>query len=126
MLTRRFVLAASAVVLVALLGAASMQAWSSLNHVNHLTFSGVVSLPGVTLAPGTYTFEAGPQDNDRSIVRVMTRDGRTILYQGLTTPVSRPRGRAPVVVFGEARVGQPTPIRVWYPMRSTIGHQFGH
>jgi hypothetical protein len=124
MFTRRFVLTAYAVVLVALLGAASTQAWSSINHINHLTFSGVVSLPGVTLAPGTYTFEAGPMDSDRSLVRVLTRDGRTILYQGFTTPVSKPRGRAPVVVLGEALAGQPTPIRVWYPMHLTIGHQF--
>ena len=123
MFTRRFALVASAVVLVAL-GAATTQAWSSLNHVNHLTFNRVVSLPGVTLVPGTYTFEAGPQDTDRSIVRVLTRDGRTILYQGFTTPVSRPRGRMPVVMFGEAPAGRPTPIRVWYPMRSSIGHQF--
>jgi hypothetical protein len=106
-------------------GAASMQASSSLNHINHLTFSGAVSLPGVTLAPGTYTFEAGPQDTDRSVVRVLTRDRRTILYQGFTTPVSRPESTAaPVVVFGEALAGQPTPIRVWYPMQRRIGHQF--
>jgi hypothetical protein len=102
-----------------------MQASSSLNHINHLTFSGVVSLPGVTLAPGTYTFEAGPQDTDRSVVRVLTRNGRTILFQGFTTPVSRPlASAAPVVVFGEAPAGQPAPIRVWYPMQRRIGHQF--
>jgi hypothetical protein len=121
MFTRRIVLAAVVTVIV---GAASMQAWSSINHVNHLTFNGAVSLPGVTLGAGTYTFEAGPQDNDRSIVRVTTRDGRTILYQGFTTPVSKPRGRVPAVVFGEAPAGRATPIRVWYPMQSTVGHQF--
>jgi hypothetical protein len=124
MSTRRFVLTASAVVLVALLGAASTQAWSSLNRVNHLTFSGPVSLPGLTLASGTYTFEAGPLDSDPSVVRVTTRDGRRVLYQGLTTPVSRPRGSVPVVMFGEAPAGAPVPIKIWYPTQGTNGHQF--
>jgi hypothetical protein len=125
MFTRRFAFVASAVVLVALLSVGSTQAASSFSRINHLTFSGPVSLPGVTLAAGTYTFEAGPRDTDPHLVRVTTRDGQRILYQGLTTPVSRPSGRnvAPVML-GEAPAGQPAPIRVWYPMRSTIGHQF--
>jgi len=90
MLTRRFVLAAGALVVVALIGAASTHAWSI--RVNHLTFSGAVALPGVTLAAGSYTFQAGPLDTDPNIVRVLTRDGRRVLYQGFTTPVSRPGG----------------------------------
>jgi hypothetical protein len=122
MFTRRSVLTAGVLVVVAVLGAASVQAWST--RVNHLTFSGAVSLPGVTLAAGTYTFEAGPVETDPNIVRVLTRDGRRVLYTGFTTPVSRPAGRVPAVMFGEARAGQPTPIRVWYPSGASIGHQF--
>jgi len=122
MFTRRFVLTAGALAVVALLGAASAQAWS--NRINHLTFNGRVSLPGVTLAAGTYTFQAGPFDTNPNVVRVLTRDGRQVLYTGFTTPVSRPAGRVPAVMFGEAPAGQPTPIRVWYPMGASIGHQF--
>ena len=118
----RFVVTVSAVVVVALLGAASTQARSTRNH---LTFSGPVSLPGVTLAAGTYTFESGPADTDPEIVRVTTRNGRMVLYQGFTTPVSRPAAaRVPEVVFGEASPGQATPIKVWYPTHSRVGHQF--
>lgn len=120
MLTRRIALA----IVVVALGAASAQAWSSLNRVNHLTFSGPVSLPGVTLAAGTYTFEAGPEDTDPSLVRVLTRNQRTILYQGFTTPVSRPRGTVPAVMFGEAPAGQAMPIKAWYPTQATTGYQF--
>lgn len=113
-----------ALVVVALaLGVAAAQA-ASIHRVNHLSFSGPVSLPGVTLAAGTYTFEAGPFDNNPSIVRVTTRDGRTVLYQGFTTPISRPTGRVPAVMFGEAPAGRPMPIMVWYPQQSRIGHQF--
>lgn len=59
MFIRKFVLTASAVVVLALLGVASTQAWSSLARTNHLTFSGPVALPGVMLPAGSYTFEAG-------------------------------------------------------------------
>ena len=53
MLTRKVVLTGCAVVLVALLGAASTQAWSSLTRVNHLTFSGPVALTGTVLSEGS-------------------------------------------------------------------------
>jgi hypothetical protein len=121
MCTRRIAVAA---VVAFVIGIAATQA-ASFHRLNHLTFSGPVSLPGVTLAPGTYTFEAGPQGTtDLSIVRVTTRNGRMVLYQGFTTLVARPRGNVPMVTFGEAPAGQAAPIKVWYPTQSTIGHQF--
>ena len=127
MFTRKFVLTACAVVVLALLGAASTQAWSSLTRTNHLTFSGPVALPGVVLPAGSYTFEAGPQDTDSTIVRVLTRNERRPVYQGFTTRVSRPAGTAvPVVMFGEAPAGQPMPISIWYPAHANIGYQFRH
>lgn len=62
MLTRRIVVAA---VVAFAVGVAATQA-ASFHRLNRLTFSGVVSLPGVTLAPGTYTFEAGPRTTIRA------------------------------------------------------------
>jgi len=122
MLIRRVVIGGVAALV---LGAAAAQAASSF-WINHLTFSGPVALPGVTLAAGTYTFEAGPLDTDPNIVRVLTRDRRRVLYTGFTTPVSRPPGRVPAVVFGEAPAGQAMKILVWYPTHGNIGHQFQH
>jgi ABC-type Fe3+ transport system permease subunit len=125
MCTRKLVVTALAVVAVALVGVASSHARSSFHRTNYLTFNGPVSLPGVTLAAGAYTFVAGPMDSDPSLVRVLTRDGRQVLYQGFTTPVTRPAGRAvPAIVFGEARANAPMPIRVWYPTLSSVGYQF--
>lgn len=125
MLHRRLVRIACAVVVAALLGAASAQAWSSLTRTNHLTFTGAVALPGVVLAPGSYTFESGPVDFDPNLVRVMSRDGRRLLYQGFTAPVSRPRNvTGPVVMFGEAPAGQARPIAEWYPVGRSDGHKF--
>jgi hypothetical protein len=123
MTNRRLVWITCAIAAAALVTTA-VQAASSMTRTNYLTFSGPVALPGVTLAAGTYTFEAGPVDTDPNIVRVLTRDGRRVLYTGLTTPVSRPSGRVPPVVFGEALAGRPMPISVWYPTQASIGHQF--
>lgn len=125
MFNRRIALTACAVVVVALFGAASTQAWSSLTRTNHLTFSGAVALPGVVLNAGSYTFEAGPQGIDNHVVRVSSRDGRRILFTGFTTLVTRPQGsRGVMVSLGEAPAGQPKPIMAWYPAHSAIGYQF--
>jgi len=124
MLNRRLVLTGCTVAVLAL-AASSALAWSSIARTNHLTFSGAVALPGVVLTPGSYTFQAGPMDTDRNVVRVTTRDGRRTLFMGFTIPVSRPQGsRGVIVSLGEAPAGQPRPILVWYPSDSTIGYQF--
>jgi hypothetical protein len=124
MFTRRFVLSVVAVAGIAVVGAASLYARAPLTRVNHLTFSKAVRLPGALLTPGTtYTFEAGPLGTNMDIVRVTTRDGQRVLYQGFTIPVSRP-ARGPMVSLGEAPVGAPQPISVWYEDGSTTGHRF--
>ena len=125
MLKRTVVLMAGAAAVAALLITASSTDASSmsLSRINHLTFSGSVRLPGAVLTPGTYTFEAGPSGTDRNIVRVITRDGRKVLFQGFTIPVSRP-SRGPIVSMGEASAGAPQPIAVWYEDSATSGHQF--
>lgn len=124
MFNRRFVLIAGAVVVGALLtGSATQAAWPT--RINHLTFNGPVALPGVVLAAGSYTFEAGPGDVDRNVVRVTTRDRQRLIYVGFTRPVMRRTiTNTPAVVFGEAPAGQPMPIREWYPIGSDRGHKF--
>ncbi|MBI3048670.1 MAG: hypothetical protein HYY76_10220 [Acidobacteria bacterium] len=125
MVNRRFVVAGCAAAVVVLLAASSTLAWSSLARTNHLTFSAAVALPGVVLSPGSYTFQAGPQDTHPNIVRVTTRDGRRVLFMGFTTPVARSHdSRGLVVSIGEAPAGQPKPIMAWYPSDSSIGYQF--
>ena len=88
----------------------------------HLTFSQAVSLPGVVLPAGVYTFEAIRPD----IVRVSSRDGQRVLYTGFTHRVAKPKGlgRDVLVSFGEARRGEPMPITRWYPELRAAGHAF--
>jgi hypothetical protein len=114
--------------LVAVVGvsASSPQAaaqFTPLTKVNNLTFSKAAVLPGVTLAPGTYTFEAGPGNSSPNIVRV-SRSRQTV-FIGMTIPAIRAQGAAPgFVTFGEATRGEAARILAWYPAGSNQGHQF--
>ena len=115
----------AAVAVAAMAGAVSAHA-SWISRVNHLTFSGTVALPGAVLPAGSYTFEAAPPSGGLDVVRVVTRDGKRVMFQGFTTAVLRPAGLGhnDLVAFGEAAAGQPVPIAAWYPVGSPTGHRF--
>ena len=126
MLNRRIVLTAVAVVLAVAFTVPSMQAGASLSNVNRVTFNHSVALPGVILLPGSYTFEAGALGMSPNIVRVTSPDYQKLYFVGLTQRVARPANMAPnqVVSLGESPIGQPSPIRAWYPIGSQSGHEF--
>ena len=115
-------------VVMGILAASSSHAAShmgALTMTNDLTFSKAVALPGVTLAAGTYVFEAGPGGTTPNIVRVLSQNRQKLLYLGFTVPVIR-RAEVPssIVTFGEARNGEAAPITAWYPTGSNSGHEF--
>ena len=98
----------------------------SLSHRTVLTFSGPVSLPGVSLSAGSYTFEIADPDASGEAVVVKDRERSQVLYMGLTKFVRRPQNATyrSLVTFGEARDGRPTPIIAWYPSGELWGRQF--
>jgi hypothetical protein len=113
-----------ATVLAGLLAAASM-ARADAGHTNYLTFSAPFALPGVSLPAGTYAFEAVvPGSYD--IVQVSSRDRAHVYLRAFTRRVARPRGlRADrQVVFNEVQAGVTPPVRTWFPIGQTIGHEF--
>ena len=125
MFTRNLALIAGVAAVEAVLTATSSQAGMPMTRVNNLTFSHAVALPGVTLAAGTYVFEAGPGGTNSNLVRVRTVNQQKQLFLGFTIPISRPAdapGR--LLIFGEAQAGEPTPIVAWYPVGSDRGHEF--
>jgi hypothetical protein len=115
---------ACATAVLALMVGASGYAFSNI-HENRLTFSKPVSLPGVTLPAGSYTFDvASPTALDVVVVR--SADGRKTLYMGFTQTVTRPRNMskdAPIA-FGEAPANAARPISTWYEIGNSTGHQF--
>jgi hypothetical protein len=64
----------------------------SASRTTYLTFSGPVALPGVTLPAGTYTFERANPDGDVHVVRVSSRDQRTVYLLAFTHLIERPDG----------------------------------
>jgi hypothetical protein len=120
---RNSVLVGAAVVALVVM-AASAHAWTS--RINYVTFSGAVSLPGVVLPSGTYTFELAPPSGGLDVVRVSSRDNRRVFYFGFTQAVLRPAGlgQNDIVTFGEAASGQAAPIEAWFPLGSETGHRF--
>lgn len=124
MLKSRLVVVSSMLVLAGVLGAASV-ARGNVSHVNYLTFSAPFALPGVTLPAGTYTFElVVPGSYD--VVRVMSRDHERVYLTAFTKRVERPRGLSAnrQIVFGEVPTGMTPPIKAWFPIGDSLGHEF--
>jgi hypothetical protein len=126
MFNRRIALAALVLALVTVFVAPSMHAGASLSNVNRVTFNHSVALPGVILLPGSYAFEAGALGMSPNVVRVTSPDYQKLYFVGLTQRVTRPANMASnqVVALGEAPIGEPSPIRAWYPIGSQSGHEF--
>jgi hypothetical protein len=122
MCIRKSLLVLAGAAVMAIVVAASAHAWT--NDTNYLTFNAPISLPGVTLPAGTYTFRL-PSDTDRNIVQVLNRAGNKSYYMGITRPVLRPRaGTEMLVMVGEASAGQARPIQAWFPLGERDGHSF--
>jgi hypothetical protein len=125
MFNRTSVLSACGAAILGLVMSASGHAWDA--RTNHLTFSGSVALPGVTLARGTYIFELSSPTN-LDVVRVLSRDRSRVYLTTLTMPIQRPPDMPAdrLVTFGEAKAGEPMPITAWYPEGHSIGHKFAY
>ena len=129
MFNRRVVLRACGAFLGLVIAAgttATLSASVRSNRIQYLTFSAPVSLPGVTLSRGTYTFEVANPEASADIVRVRNRATDAVVFLGFTYRVERPKGKADdrSIVFGEAPRGVAPPILEWYPGGDVTGHQF--
>ena len=124
MMNRKLVLAACIVGMVAAVMTVSSDAYA-MRIANRLTFSRAVSLPGVVLPAGTYTFESAPAGSRPELVRVLdSRD--KIMFLGFTQVGRRPFNipATQVITLEEVPAGQPAPIRAWYPAGMSVSHEF--
>ena len=96
------------------------------HKTTYLTFSQPVSLPGVSLGSGTYTFEIANPETSADVVRVTSRDGLVVYLMGFTKAIDRPNGmsRDRIVSLGEAAAGVAPPITAWWPLNESTGRQF--
>ena len=118
--------AASSAMLLLVAAEGAGRAGGTPSRKTILTFSGPVALPGVSLSPGSYTFEIADPDagGDAVVVKELTR--AQIVYMGLTAAVRRPPNvtTRSLVTFGTAPPGWPRPITAWYPSGELWGRRF--
>jgi hypothetical protein len=123
MLKSKLVLVSCVAIVAGLL--AVRAASGSIPHTNYLTFNAPFALPGVSLPAGTYVFDV-IATGSHDVVRVTSRDGSRTYLTAFTTRVQRPVG-LPVnrmIVFNEVAAGMTPPIKAWFPLGQSIGHQF--
>jgi hypothetical protein len=123
MMTRRSILTAAGATVLGLLLATSAYTWT-VSKTMYLSFSGPVSLPGLTLPAGTYMFER--VSDDLHVVRVSSRDGRSVYLTSYTHLIDRPASMpaSRFITLGEAPRGVAPPIKAWFPEGLRQGHEF--
>ena len=123
MFNRQSALAALGVMLAAA-SVVSVHTGSNVARTTHVTFSGPVSLPGVTLGTGTYIFELTNPLNSLDVVTVLDGARSRVYYTGFTQAIARPAGAVQLVSLGEASVGSAAKIVAWFPEGDGMGHKF--
>jgi hypothetical protein len=121
--TRVFGLACAVTVFVCLM-AAPVSA-QPLDKRTLFTFSGPVTLPGVTLPAGQYLFRLADPNSSSKVVQVLNADG-TKPY-GLFFTISAERlepASSPEVRFMETASGTPAAIRTWWYPGERRGYEF--
>ena len=59
------------------------------DRLTYVTFSGPVSVPGMTLAAGTYEFKILDSNTNRNIVQIFNREGTKLFTTLLAVPATR-------------------------------------
>jgi len=89
------------------------------------TFSGPVAMPGVTLPAGQYLFRLANPDSGKSVVQVLSPDGRTPYGMFFTMAAERFEAPStPEVRFMETAAGMPAAIRTWWYPGDRRGYEF--
>ena len=121
--TRVFGLACAVAVFVCLMAApASAQ---PLDKRTLFSFSGPITLPGVTLPAGQYLFRLADPNSSAKVVQVLNADGTKPYGLFFTIPAERLEpASSPEVRFMETASGTPAAIRTWWYPGERRGYEF--
>jgi hypothetical protein len=116
-------LAATAVAVLLTSAVAAAQGQVTDNRLTNVTFSAPVSVPGHTLAPGTYHFQLLDSQTDRNIVQIFDKDNHLVATL-MAVPAKRnePEGD-PVITFKETRSNMPPAVHYWYYAGESSGSE---
>jgi hypothetical protein len=121
--TRVFGLACAVAVFVCLV-AAPVSA-QPLDKRTLFTFSGPVTLPGVTLPAGQYLFRLADPNSSSKVVQVLNAEGTKPFGLFFTIPAERLEpASTPEVRFMETASGTPAAIKTWWYPGERRGYEF--
>jgi LPXTG-motif cell wall-anchored protein len=124
MLSTRFFSLACAVAVFVCLMAAPVSA-QPLDKRTLFTFSGPVTLPGVTLPAGQYLFRLADPNSSAKVVQVLNADGTRHYGLFFTLPAERLQpASTPEVRFMETASGKPPAIKTWWYPGEVRGYEF--
>lgn len=116
---------ASMALTVLTLGIAGAAQAQPSDYRTYFTFSGPVTLPGVTLPAGTYLFRLADADTSRKVVSIQSQDGRRQIAMLHTIPNQAAQApNDPEIRFMEASSSVPPPIKTWWYPGKAIGYEF--
>src|SRR5688572_23795155 len=121
---RHVVILACAVVLLACVIATPSNA-QTLDKRTLFTFSGPVSMPGVTLPAGKYLFRLANPDSGRNVVQVLNAEGTKPYGMFFAMRAERfDPASTPEVRFMETAAGTPAAIKTWWYPGERTGYEF--
>lgn len=120
----RWIWAAFGFAVVAVLVAGIARA-DSYDKRTVFTFNRPISLPGVTLPAGDYLFRIVNTETGRTVIQVLSGDGKTPYAMLHSIPeIRRDASDRPEVRFMETGKGQPSAIKTWWYPGERTGYEF--
>lgn len=105
--------------------AANAQSVNIFDDKAYLTFSGPVSLPGITLPAGKYIFRFPSRYTARSVIQVLSADRKTTYVMLQTSPAWRQVVTSdPEVRFRETASDAPPAIATFFQPFAHNGYEF--
>jgi hypothetical protein len=86
-----------------------------------------VEIPGVALPAGTYIFKLVGPDTGNRLVRVLSKDGKTVYATFFSLPETRPATAGETIVTlyeGGMATGSPEAIKAWFYPGEATGFEF--
>ena len=116
---------ASLALAVLTLGIGSAAQAQPADYKTYFTFSGPVTLPGVTLPAGRYIFRLADPNSSRKVIAIQSEDGKKQFAMLHTIPNQAPKApNDPEIRFMETSANVPPPVKTWWYPGKAIGYEF--
>ena len=116
---------ASLALAVLTLGIGSAVQAQPADYKTYFTFSGPVTLPGVTLPAGKYIFRLADPNSSRKIIAIQSEDGKKQFAMLHTIPNQAPKAPNDAEIrFMETSSNVPPPVKTWWYPGKAIGYEF--